>query len=368
MGASLAVGHIRHCDNFMNSRDIYEYPRDFIPKMRFAQNKFNINTDFSGENLDSGFVCYTDGSKSIDGVGAGFTVLNLDHQNQVSIYERSIYLGMTPSVFQSEVYAISEAAVKLLQLYLAGEISGDLAIMSDSQAAILSLDNDVVSSNLIRNCKENLNSLARVTNVTIHWIKAHHGFKGNESVDRLAKQGALETVPGAEPFLPISKKFITNIIKSQFIQLWQDHYDSRPAAQTKLFFPKVNTVLSKEVLSLSREDLSRFVRYATGHNFLKRHNTVIQLNTNIFPLSEDCCCRLCGLDYETGHHVVFECPTLIYHRFAIFGSYMLFDPPDHIDKVMRLINHPTVIHLEDNEDDEENLVDDSDIDPDSSFD
>ena len=64
-----------------------------------------------------------------------------------------------------------------------------IKIFSDSQAALLALNNLKVSSKLVLDTINNLNQLAACTHrVELNWIKAHVGHPGNERANQLARE------------------------------------------------------------------------------------------------------------------------------------------------------------------------------------
>ena len=83
---------------------------------------------------------YTDGSRTSDGTGAGLT------GPQQSI---SISMGHYPGIFQAELLAIDKCAQINLDR---GYENVDLAIMSDSQAAVQKLESTQIKSKLVWKC------------------------------------------------------------------------------------------------------------------------------------------------------------------------------------------------------------------------
>ena len=63
------------------------------------------------------------------------------------------------TVFQAEVFAITEEAKKL--------IMEKIIILVDSQAAILAIQNNIVKSHTVLKCIKNLNILGKDNDVTI---------------------------------------------------------------------------------------------------------------------------------------------------------------------------------------------------------
>ena len=70
-----------------------------------------------------------------------------------------------------------------------------IKIFSDSQAAILALNSNTVTSSLVKQTIITLNLLANSTKrVEICWIKAHVGHDGNKRADQLARE-AVKKLP-----------------------------------------------------------------------------------------------------------------------------------------------------------------------------
>ena len=63
-------------------------------------------------------------------------------------------------------------------------------IYSDSQAAVKALASTTIRSSVVLECATALNEVAKRSRITLRWIKAHIGHKGNERADFLTKEGA----------------------------------------------------------------------------------------------------------------------------------------------------------------------------------
>ena len=140
------------------------------------------------------------------------------------------------------------------------------------------------------------------------------GHRGNEAADAEAKRGAdtaslLATDLPSTPEVAIKSKF-----KHAFRQMWQDYWSHRPdCRQTKIWLPTINRRKSFELLRASRKKLSVLVQIITGHNFLKRHQALVDED-------DDNECRLCLEDEETSFHILAECPALAAQRLNVFGT------------------------------------------------
>ena len=65
----------------------------------------------------------------------------------------------------------------------------------DSRAALQALEADTITSLLVQEAVQALNSLAQLKCVRLGWVKAHVGISGNELADDKAKAGCLAPLP-----------------------------------------------------------------------------------------------------------------------------------------------------------------------------
>ena len=63
------------------------------------------------------------------------------------------------------------------------------------------------------------------------------------------------------------------------------------------------------------------VQMITGHNFLNRHESLVNPGT-------DPTCRLCREEDESAWHLIGECPMLRAKRWEYLGQHFLDSPPD----------------------------------------
>ena len=321
-----------------NALSLPSLPEDTMPTRFHWGKKFHVNrhsftTGTPVDDLDT--AVYTDGSGYCDAFGSGFVI----YRNDVEEHRDRFYLGRLSTVFQAEVNAIREAADYLLP-------TGDQRLMVtfyvDSQAAILALDSNLVKSRVVWDCIESLNALGRKTQISIRWVKAHVGIWGNEAADDMAQMGALNTglAHGPEPFLPVSQAVLKSFLNTALLDYWTATWQARPdCRQTKIWFPKVDLLKSAKVVSRNRDEISGLVQILTGHNFMNRHNHVIDQD-------EPAECRLCLEDEESSWHVVAECPALALPRLQVFESHALESPPDwSVTQLSRFLRVPAMRSL-----------------------
>ena len=93
------IGHIKKAEIEDNKFGLPTVEYDNIAKCTVLQKKFNINTSSfrNGDDIKEGLRCYTDGSKTSTGSGAGLCLM----QDDKIIKESHIGLSRNSSVFQA---------------------------------------------------------------------------------------------------------------------------------------------------------------------------------------------------------------------------------------------------------------------------
>ena len=159
----------------------------FEPPFTVQEESFQ---DGKPRTLKDTVVCYTDGSKYQDNVGAGFSLRITGYKGKERPYkERAITLRSSNTVYQAEVTAINEAVKEAIK-YVGIHPLHRIAVFSDSRSALQALSGIKSRSKVLNDCKNTLLQAARITDVDLYWIKAHANHEGNERADTLAKLGA----------------------------------------------------------------------------------------------------------------------------------------------------------------------------------
>ena len=263
------------------------------------------------------YAIYTDGSKmdnaKASGTGCGLaffpTPIPLSLVVQPAIHTKSVCLCHTFTVFQAEISAIIEDYHRLVQ---DGSLprAQAITIFSDSQSALQALRATYVSSKLVLHCIRLLNAVATITPISLKWVKAHVGVPGNELADSLV------------PFGPVPYTFVRSVMRQETIDTWNGEWLANPACrQTKLWFPEVNLEKSRKIISLDRERLGPFIRWITGHNYLRRHQNLLE--PDIYTSRT---CRLCHQEPETAEHLIADCVFLDPTRRNFFNRPHLSKP------------------------------------------
>ena len=208
--------HRGHLHKTMNLATKLKIPLDNLDKISLTfQPKNSINlelTDFGTlpPPPDNSLLIYTDGSKTMEGIGAGFAVYQPDstHKTFQLIHSNHYKLPPHATVFQAEVEAINQGArfasetVKPTptNLSLYGDLSQyEIYFIGDNKASLQAITHRLAKSQIVLNCTNNLSKLNQTHKITLNWVKAHAGNEGNERADVLAKQGTALTLPPAPP-------------------------------------------------------------------------------------------------------------------------------------------------------------------------
>lgn len=223
-------------------------------------------------------------------------------------------LGTLTSIFQAEIYAI----VKCIEVNLArGYKNHEIAILTDSQAAIKALSAYEVNSKLVWECLGKLNELGKKNKVTIYWVPGHLGIPGNEKADELARKGSSNNLQGPEPFCGVGKGTINmNLAKEENAERNKWWAQTTGANQAKQLIGSYDKRRTEVYLNQPKGKLKMLVGLLTGHCRLNKHMHRLGI-TNCET------CRYCMEDSETSEHVLMNCPAFSRTRMKYLGKQIL---------------------------------------------
>ena len=166
---------------------------DCTPEWQFEEVS---RVEYEDELLtDYDLQVYTDGSNRENLVGSAYVINSEDEQ----IVQNSYKLPEHCSVIQSELVAIRQAVVKLIEMNLTNK---RIIFLTDSQNAISKINNMNRQNELTIEIRNRISVLDQSNVVDFCWIKSHIGeqlregqeppgyAEGNDYADRLAKEGA----------------------------------------------------------------------------------------------------------------------------------------------------------------------------------
>ena len=307
-------GHREYCANLMAQFDLAIEESDRMTPVHVWRKPFTLDTQsfLSGKpgNSDPGtYEIYCDGSGLNDNYGSGVAIYKGPAANANIQDSLSYHLGQEASVFQGEIHAIKAASHWIERQKL---MAKTIIIYSDSRAALLALGCYHIKSKLVLDTHRVLTKASEINTVILRWVKAHVGHDGNELADELAKKGTESTTICSDaPKVPES--MIKQRFRKSFDNHWQNRWSQRTdCRQTKHWMPTICKRISFEIVSLGRKPISWLIQLLTGHNFMNRHEALVQQ-------TEENECRLCLEDEESTFHIMAECPALARARQEIFG-------------------------------------------------
>lgn len=256
---------------------------------------------------DTDWSVYTDGSKSDKHLtGAGFCV----YHNNIEIFSQSYSLGTTPSVYQSEVFAL-HMACSWANLNVSSP--GIIHFLSDSQSAIQAINATRVRSRMIADIIEQLNSLGNKHKVDLSWVPGHEGITGNERADEKAREGSSQLPVGPEPFTPLDNTSINRELRNFLLRKHIKQYSNLNYSDKgkKPLLAYLNKY-SYKLPHLSGIEIRQLTWTLSGHSPL----AYFQYKCGNFSTPM---CKQCNWEEETSEHFLCECPAFMTIRLQTFG-------------------------------------------------
>ena len=279
---------------------VYDFSKNFETSISSREEWKGKKTTTRNKDL----VWYTDGSKMSSGTGAGIYGPKIKRS-------KSVPMGLHCTVFQAEVYAIIYCLWENIKL---GHIGENVIIYTDSQAAIKALESVKTTSKLVWECKKLLKTLASSNKVTITWVPGHAGIEGNEEADELARRGSATPLIGPEPFCGLSycngKLIIDRWLRDKADKTWNN---TTITGLAKRLVAGPSKKLTRDLLALSRKNISKTVGLLTGHCQLRKHLSRIGVT------NDSILCRRCNKAEETAEHAFLDCEALAKARYHILG-------------------------------------------------
>jgi hypothetical protein len=145
-----------------------------------------------------GLVWFTDGSRTLEGSGAGVNEQFVGRRLSISL------------IFQAEVYEILARVHEIENQYRPDKY---VRVCSDSQESLKAFQVAKTTSPLVLQCQKALNDISTRHTVGLYWVPGHAGVRGNEIADKLARDGSVQKFVGPEPFLGVSRQSTRRMIK-----------------------------------------------------------------------------------------------------------------------------------------------------------
>lgn len=128
----------------------------------------------------------------------------------------------------------------------------NIAILTDSQAAIKALYSTTTSSRLVGQCRDTLNHLGGTLKITLLWVPGHRNIEGNERADGLARQGSALGSPSGNtvgvPLAAVGGRVYSHYLAAAGLR-WRR---LTSCAKSRRIWPAYNIARSRELLCQMR--------------------------------------------------------------------------------------------------------------------
>ena len=329
------VSHVTICNGLRQEIPILEMPGDSQPPELVWDLPCEIEIQDRVAAVDEAMignpqevVCFTDGSVLGGRAGAGLAFFGFDPGGQVSLP-----LGTGPTIFQAEVYAVTEAASLLMS---AGVENKTIRIITDSQATLNALGQVNRTQKTVAECYKAVKELNSRNRVKLQWVPGHADVPGNEIADRRAKQGAETMVMGPLPMLPVPISQCKNAVKEWVIARHQEEWHNlRTCREAKKIVPRISRKLGARFESLTRNESRLALQIFTGHGNVGKYNRLTGRSiTDI--------CQKCEEEVETAEHYACRCPAYMHQRLRYFDNYEVdisaITHPDGLTKLIKFLS------------------------------
>ena len=240
-----------------------------------------LTEEHKNEHANS-FSIYTDGSKTENGVG--FAVVSERFKIQSSLPDNA-------SIYTAELTAIKAAIDNVIKFKVK-----NVTIFSDSQSAIKGIESYYTKHPIVLEIQAALHKLeSNSMKVTLCWIPAHVGIKGNEEADKAAKE-AINT-PCTIRKIPCNDYI--SLIKKVTRNKWQVTWNNIPLTNK---LRNIKDTTYKWSSSLQKERLNEVLlaRLRIGHTNIT-HGHLMCTPHEPPPICDTCLVEL------TVKHILIEC-------------------------------------------------------------
>ena len=299
-----------------------KYPPWLIPEVNCCEKSIN-KKNMTPEEIKTKFLehvqvhrsqkqkqIYTDGSKSVDGVGFAIRYSR--------ICSESDRMSNSASVFTAELTAIKYALVSLFE-----SPQRNFVLFTDSSSAIAAIKQFNSKHPIVGEIREWLFKLhTKFKKVQFCWVPAHVGIQGNEIADKLAKQATkfpnvkFDSVPHID-----LKRPIRSLIQDK----WQNKWSS-PALQNNKKLKKIRPVIDHWPSSFhpNRRHERSLTRLRIGHTKLTHGHL---MRGDVAPR-----CNRCNVTL-TVEHVLAKCRRFETERrlYLLYGKNIAKILNDNVD-------------------------------------
>jgi len=170
-------------------------------------------------------------------------------------------------------------------------------IYTDSQITLDKIWNSNIHTYIIEEIRKLIRMKNTRWNITLRWVKAHVGIKGNELADTVAKKVAKDKIM-IDSYKRVPKSVVVRELEEESIRKWQREWTQTTEGRTtKEFFPDM-----AERLKMKINLTQNLTAIVTGHGKTRAY-------LHWFKIIENATCP-CGKRDQTTDHLIFECELL----------------------------------------------------------
>jgi len=223
-----------------STKDNEQFDRD--TDVKHWQHPAETNIRVTEENyVENSIQIFTDGSKSEKEVGSG--IVTLEAGRHIKIPQCRLNIRCTNN--QAEQLA----TLKALEYIENKQTTNKTAtICTDSQITVEKIRNSNIHTCIIEEIRRKLIGMKNTGwNITLRWVKAHVGIKGNELADTLAKKAAKDETM-IESYKKVPKSVVARELEEESIRKWQREWTQTTKGKAmKDFFPDVAERLKMKI-------------------------------------------------------------------------------------------------------------------------
>lgn len=284
------------------------------------QCKFEIKVMPQSSKEHFNLVLYTDGSKTENGVGSGFSVF----VNGIGKYEAFRTLNPICSVFQAELFGILSGLQYLKDNnWLLKRANQKILIVTDSMESLQAITNsssyDYLVVEIAKVCLE-LNGQKKIDKICARWQRSHQEpqDEGSKLADHMAKYGArISTRVSNYDFELIPSQIVRDHFRRVTQRLWLEEIRGELHGRVRNF---LRDHLESDTLKSLMHSLTYYsTQFITGHGNFSSFLKLI----NVYTTDR---CVVCG-EKDSPEHTLLDCPISASHRETI-QEMRIFEPED----------------------------------------
>lgn len=269
--------------------ELTEFTKSTTPSVRYRQEFNRIKAEQYPEHMH----IYTDGSKTVTGVGAA------------AVTDNSTNMATLPKV--ATIYSAEIHAIQLAINITKNEQNTKFVIFSDSLSALTKLMNINYCHPILRKLQHDIETLRNSGKVVdLCWVPGHVNIAGNEKADAAAKLATNKPVQ----FISVYYKDWYPLIQEKIHKKWNDSWKTSNNFMVQIKPSICEWPTNKQI---TRQEEVILNRLRSGYTWLT-HSHLMDQQVQV-PNTP---CELCFGTTINIKHLLVECPALVNKRAELF--------------------------------------------------